>query len=445
MPDLEKYINIQTPIGDVKIESESLKKFIQDCVDTSKQEDSLKYSDIYSFLGNKEINQEFKSLEPHKVESYLYCINAVINSNYEILDKTDYNTGDENRIPAVLKEFEYGDMGNDTYIIQGHLFLQHKETNSKIVISFNPYYSESGPHLEIEGYNLKGDVSLNEFWIVVEKYFDSNCPLRNKKIDTKWKFIKYNKTTWDDIIIEDDKKKLIDRNIINFIKNMDEYAKRRLPTSRGILLTGPPGTGKTLLCETIMNTLDCTTIYVSSDKVDKRGDISEVYSLAKRFSPSIVIIEDIDTLGGLDRRDGNTHPLFGEFLNCLNGVSSNEGVVTIATTNYPENLDLALTDRPGRFDLKIVMDLPNSKARKYILLKYLEEFDCEDLNIDKIVNNTDGLSGAYLREIVVTSYMISQERDIQINNKILQESADSIIEMKNNINPLQIKNSTLYQ
>ena len=87
------------------------------------------------------------------------------------------------------------------------------------------------------------------------------------------------------------------------------------------------------------------------------------------------------------------------------------------------------------------MDLPNSKARKYILLKYLEEFDCEDLNIDKIVNN----SGAYLREIVVTSYMISQERDIQINNKILQESADSIIEMKNNVNPLQIKNSTLYQ
>ena len=269
--------------------------------------------------------------------------------------------------------------------------------------------------------------------------------MRNKKIDTKWKFIKYNKTTWDDIIIEDDKKKLIDRNIINFIKNMDEYAKRRLPTSRGILLTGPPGTGKTLLCETIMNTLDCTTIYVSSDKVDKRGDISEVYSLAKRFSPSIVIIEDIDTLGGLDRRDGNTHPLFGEFLNCLNGVSSNEGVVTIATTNYPENLDLALTDRPGRFDLKIVMDLPNSKARKYILLKYLEEFDCEDLNIDKIVNNTEGLSGAYLREIVVTSYMISQERQIQINNKILQESADSIIEMKNNVTPLQIKNSTLYQ
>ena len=225
---------------------------------------------------------------------------------------------------------------------------------------------------------------------------------------------------------------------------MKEYEKRRLPTSRGILLTGPPGTGKTLLCETIMNTLDCTTIYVSSDKVDKRGDISEVYYLAKRLSPSIVIIEDIDTLGGLDRREGNTHPLFGEFLNCLNGVSSNEGVVTIATTNYPENLDLALTDRPGRFDLKIRMDLPNPKARKYILLKYLEEFDYEELNISKIVNKTEDLSGAYLREIVVTAYMISQERGNKISDVILNEAADSVIEMKNNINPVKLKNSTLY-
>ncbi len=226
---------------------------------------------------------------------------------------------------------------------------------------------------------------------------------------------------------------------------MEEYAERRLPTSRGILLTGPPGTGKTLLCETIMNTLDCTIIYVSSDKVDKRGDISEVYYLAKRLSPSIVIIEDIDTLGGLDRRDGNTHPLLGEFLNCLNGVSSNEGVVTIATTNYPEHLDLALTDRPGRFDLKIMMDLPNSGARKYILLKYLEEFEYENLTLSKIVNKTDGLSGAYLREIVVTSYMIAQERGTQIDEKIMQEAADSVIEMKNNITPLNLNNSALYQ
>ena len=443
MSDYNEFLNIETPMGNVKIDKISLKDFIQDCVKDSKKEDNLKYADIYEFLGSNEVNQEYKGLEPHKVDSYLYCIHKVIDANYDILDMTDYSQ-EETRTPAVQKEFEYGEEDNQTYVIQGHLFLQNKETKSKLVISFNPYYSDAGPHLEIEGYNLKGNVSLNELWAIVEKLFDSHSPLKNKKIDTKWKFITYNKTTWEDVIIENEKRKLIDRNIINFINNMEEYKKRRLPTSRGILLTGPPGTGKTLLCETIMNTLDCTTIYVSSDKVDKRGDISEVYYLAKRLSPSIVIIEDIDTLGGLDRRDGNTHPLFGEFLNCLNGVSSNEGVVTIATTNYPENLDLALTDRPGRFDLKISMDLPNPKARKYILLKYLEEFDYQKLNISKIVNKTEDLSGAYLREIVVTAYMISQERGGQISDEILIEAADSVIEMKNNVNPITLKNSTLY-
>lgn len=443
MVPYDDFLNIETPMGDVKIDKISLKDFIQDCVTESKKEDNLKYSDIYSFLGTKEVNQEYKGLEPHKVDSYLYCIHTVIKANYDILDVSDYNQ-EETRTPAVKKEFEYGDEENQTYVIQGHLFLQNKETKSKLVISFNPYYSDSGPHLEIEGYNLKGEIGLNEFWVIVEQLFDSHSPLKNKKIDTKWKFIEYNKTTWDDVIIEKEKRKLIDRNIINFINNMEEYEKRRLPTSRGILLTGPPGTGKTLLCETIMNTLDCTTIYVSSDKVDKKGDISEVYYLAKRLSPSIVIIEDIDTLGGLDRREGNTHPLFGEFLNCLNGVSSNDGVVTIATTNYPENLDLALTDRPGRFDLKIRMDLPNPQARKYILLKYLEEFDYEELNISKIVNKTEDLSGAYLREIVVTAYMISQERGNKISDEILQEATESVIEMKNNINPVKLKNSALY-
>ena len=444
MTEIDAFLNIETPIGEIKIPKISLKDFIQDCVTEAKKEDSLKYSDIYSFLGSKEVNQEFKGLEPYKVDSYLYCIHHVIAANYDILDMTDYSTGDETRTPAVQKEFEFGDEDSQTYVMQGHLFLQNKETNSKLVISFNPYYSESGPHLEIEGYNLKGEVSLNEFWVIVEEVFDTNSPLKNKKIDTKWKFIKYNDSTWDDIIIETEKRKLIDRNIINFINNMEEYAKRRLPTSRGILLTGPPGTGKTLLCETIMNTLDCTTIYVSGDKVDKRGDISEVYYLAKRLSPSIVIIEDIDTLGGLDRREGQTHPLFGEFLNCLNGVTSNEGVVTIATTNYPENLDLALTDRPGRFDLKIMMDLPNAQARKYILLKYLEEFDSEELNISKVVNKTEDLSGAYLREIVVTAYMISQERGRKINDNILHEAAISVMEMKNNVSPVKLKNTALY-
>ena len=134
MVPYDDFLNIETPMGDVKIDKISLKDFIQDCVTESKKEDNLKYSDIYSFLGTKEVNQEYKGLEPHKVDSYLYCIHTVIKANYDILDVSDYNQ-EETRTPAVKKEFEYGDEENQTYVIQGHLFLQNKETKSKLVIS----------------------------------------------------------------------------------------------------------------------------------------------------------------------------------------------------------------------------------------------------------------------------------------------------------------------
>ena len=91
-----------------------------------------------------------------------------------------------------------------------------------------------------------------------------------------------------------------------------------------------------------------------------------------------------------------------------------------------------------------MMDLPNAQARKYILLKYLEESDSEELNISKVVNKTEDLSGAYLREIVVTAYMISQERGRKINDNILHEAAISVMEMKNNVSPVKLKNTALY-
>ncbi len=257
--------------------------------------------------------------------------------------------------------------------------------------------------------------------------------MKGKKFDTNWKYIQYDKRDWDSIVLEEDKRKLVKRNIINFLDRIEAYKKRRLPTSRGILITGPPGTGKTLCCETIMNLVDCTTIYVTSDSVEKVGDIKEVYKLAQKLSPTIVIIEDIDTLGGLDRRERGNHPLLGEFLNCLNGVGNNEGVITIATTNYPENLDIAIADRPGRFDLRIEFGLPNKELREHILKKYLDDISVGKLDLNKISRKTEGLSGAYLREIIMTAYMISEEEGTPIVNKIMDEAIESVLLMKKNV------------
>ena len=136
-----------------------------------------------------------------------------------------------------------------------------------------------------------------------------------------------------------------------------------------------------------MNVVDCTAIYVTSDTIEHTGQIKEIYDLARKLSPTLVVIEDIDTLGGLDRREKGNHPLLGEFLNCLSGVGGNDGVITIATTNYPENLDIALADRPGRFDLRIEFGLPDAHLRKYILEKYLEEVESKNIDLKRIIRN----------------------------------------------------------
>ena len=97
-----------------------------------------------------------------------------------------------------------------------------------------------------------------------------------------------------------------------------------------------------------MNQVESTIIYITSEDIQERGQIAELYEIARKVSPTIMVVEDIDTLGGIDRTKGGDHPILGEFLNCLAGVESNSGVVTIATTNYPEYLDKALSGQAGK-------------------------------------------------------------------------------------------------
>ena len=136
----------------------------------------------------------------------------------------------------------------------------------------------------------------------------------------------------------------------------------------------------------------------------------------------------------MDRRElGGNHPLLGEFLNCLNGVGSNSGVITIATTNFPQHLDAAIADRPGRFDLRLEFNLPDEEQRLHILTKYIKDVEHENINFKSISKKTKDLSGAYLREIVMTSYMIATEEKTIINNKIIEMALSSVREMRGKI------------
>ena len=186
-----------------------------------------------------------------------------------------------------------------------------------------------------------------------------------------------------------------------------------------------------MTCESIINQVDCTVICVSNDTVENLREIKRIYELAEKLAPTLMVIEDIDTLGGLDRRDGASHPLLGELLASLNGVGPTGNVVTVATTNYPQYLDRALADRPGRFDIRIEFPIPDAGLRKAILQKYLAKFKTGKISIDSFARDSEGLTGAYLREIVTTAYLITIERELnKITSDVLMESLTQVKEMK---------------
>ena len=226
---------------------------------------------------------------------------------------------------------------------------------------------------------------------------------------------------------------MINRHAINFLDRLEDYKELGMRTSRGLLLLGPPGTGKTLCCSILINLCkECTIIYVSRNAVKERGQIDEIYSLARKLSPTLVVVEDIDTLGGIDREEGD-HPLLGEFLNCLAGVEENEGVITLATTNYANHLDWALADRPGRFDIRVNFDHPDLAARALILEKYLDKCRTDALDLKSMVKKTDGWSGAYLRELVNIAIMLSADQDKIITQEIFDQAHKELNDMRNEV------------
>ncbi len=416
-----------------EVDLEPLKNIFVDVLEQQKDTDDKMMRGIKEYMSDA-VESETVFIEGHKTPHYLYRLYEYIKDSFNLDETMDYSWRRETEVPPSKYNFEVKRGEKMVLIYKGLLFISSKENpDEKYVIWMTPYDEDLGLEMEIfydgerEQFKARKDSFLESF--------NENHPLKNEIVDSKWKYLDVKDVGWGEIIVSDEQRKIINRNIINFIKNLSMYKENRLPTSRGVLITGPPGTGKTLCCEVIVNDLDCSTIYVSTDSVSEVGDIKKVYSLARKISPCLVIVEDIDTLGGLDRTvRGGEHPLLGEFLNCLAGMGDNDGVITIATTNYAEHLDAALADRPGRFDVRLNFGLPNAELRKHILDKYLKDLGVK-VKLNGIVDKTEGLSGAYLKEIVMTAYMISTEKDEKVNKDTLNEAIDEILLLKGKVNP----------
>ena len=219
-----------------------------------------------------------------------------------------------------------------------------------------------------------------------------------------------------------EEQKLSVREAIELPLNKPElFAKVGIEPPKGILLVGPPGCGKTLLAKAVANHTDATFIRMVGSELAQKyiGEggrmVRELFSLAKEKAPSIIFLDEIDAIGA-KRLDGSTsgdrevQRTLMQLLAELDGFDALQNVKIIAATNRPDILDEALL-RPGRFDRVIEIPIPDEKGRKSILKLNIDSMSTKRINLSKIIEKTEGFSGAELKATCVEAGMIAIRDD----------------------------------
>ena len=241
-----------------------------------------------------------------------------------------------------------------------------------------------------------------------------------------------------DVAGEDEAKENL-TEIVDYLHNPDKYKEIGASMPKGILLVGPPGTGKTMLAKAIAGEANVPFFSMSGSEFVEMfvgmgaSKVRDLFKQAKEKAPCIVFIDEIDAIGqkrnsgamgGNDEREQTLNQLLTE----MDGFEGNNGVIILAATNRPESLDAALT-RPGRFDRRVPVELPDLKGREEILKVHAKKIKVsEDVDYSKIARMASGASGAELANIVNEAAL----RAVRDNRKFatqtdLEESIEVVI------------------
>ncbi|RPB14101.1 P-loop containing nucleoside triphosphate hydrolase protein [Morchella conica CCBAS932] len=219
------------------------------------------------------------------------------------------------------------------------------------------------------------------------------------------------KAKWKDVILDEKMKKEIINDVGSFFAGRDTYENLGVPWKRGLIFHGPPGNGKTISIKALMKNLEHPTLYVKSFHTyngDETG-IKMIFEKARAMAPCLLILEDIDSLITKDNRS--------YFLNEVDGLEENDGILVLATTNHLDLLDPGIVSRPSRFDRKYFFPLPSMDERKAYCkywkhkLEGSDKIDFPDSLVDKIAEWTEDFSFAYLKEAFVSSLLIIAARE----------------------------------
>lgn len=244
------------------------------------------------------------------------------------------------------------------------------------------------------------------------------------------------KTTFADVARQNEAKEML-KEIVEFLHKPQKYADIGASLPKGALLVGPPGTGKTLIARAVAGEAKVPFFAISGSEFVQMfvgmgaAKVRDLFRQANEKAPCIIFIDEIDAigkrrdsgLGGNDEREQTLNQLLTE----MDGFDGRKGVVILAATNRPEDLDKALL-RPGRFDRRIQMELPDLEGRKAILNVHLKKVKHEAVDIDIVARATAGTSGAELANIVNEAALraVRMGRSA-VTTEDLEESVETVI------------------
>ncbi|KAL8918101.1 MAG: hypothetical protein Q9208_007541 [Pyrenodesmia sp. 3 TL-2023] len=300
--------------------------------------------------------------------------------------------------------YESGDQVHDHYIVVD--LPCNEQDSSQVQEVAERKAKKAVEKLILAASDHDTDSSEAEIWVYEGGYW--------RKSKRLWKSVQA--SSWDDVILTEDLKKRIRNDLEGFFRRKSDYKAFGVPWKRGIIVHGLPGNGKTLSIKASMqclSTLDppIHSLYVKSlGKQADSSDIRDIFEKARTSSPCLLIFEDLDSLVG-----DNVRSLF---LNEVDGLEGNDGIMMIGSTNYLDKLDPGISKRPSRFDRKYHFALPKREERKRYCAFWRQKLErgghaaevLRDLE-DRVADLTAGFSFAYLQEMWVSALIgLVQER-----------------------------------
>lgn len=246
---------------------------------------------------------------------------------------------------------------------------------------------------------------------------------------------KKKKTTFKDVAgLQESKHEL--EEVVEFLKNPGKFRRLGAEIPKGVLLLGPPGVGKTLLAKAVAGEANVPFFSISASEFVEMfvgvgaSRTRDLFDKAKKNSPSIVFIDELDAVGrqrgaGLGGSHDEREQTLNQILVEMDGFDTDTNVIILAATNRPDVLDPALL-RPGRFDRRVILDLPDIKEREAILKIHSRNKPlAEDINFEEIAKSTPGFSGADLENLMNEAAILAAQKN---KNQIYQDDIERSIE-----------------